>query len=155
MRIGHRSIDYRRTKYRPGLGVCPCPPCHEETARRQAAGEHYELGERFAPCLFLNREEVIAGLWEEANRALQPHRGGILHDLMARQKGGPIDLPLWMCRAAFRLTNRDRAIVATVVQWLGTNVGWCFLERCVRACGYRLVRDEKPLVAGAREGGPL
>jgi len=31
-------------------------------------------------------------------------------------------------------------VAASVVQWLGSPVGWSFLERCVNKCGYNLVR---------------
>ena len=29
-----------------------------------------------------------------------------------------------------RVTFRDAAVAASVIQWLGTNCGWCFLDRC-------------------------
>jgi hypothetical protein len=37
---------------------------------------------------------------------------------------------------------RDRVVAATIVQWLGTNVGSSFLYETLRKCGYKLVKDE-------------
>lgn len=37
------------------------------------------------------------------------------------------------------ITKRDRFIVATIIQWLGTNVGFCWLQETLRQCGYDLV----------------
>lgn len=37
-------------------------------------------------------------------------------------------------------TLRDRQIAATVIQWLGTNVGMCFLDQALARAGYRVVR---------------
>lgn len=41
------------------------------------------------------------------------------------------------------INKRDRYIVATVIQWLGTAVGWCWLEETLRKCGYRIVKMER------------
>lgn len=40
------------------------------------------------------------------------------------------------------MTQRDATIAATLVQWLGTNVGFCFLEQALRRCGYEIVKVE-------------
>lgn len=37
------------------------------------------------------------------------------------------------------LTERERMIAATVVQWLGTNVGTCFLEDTLALVGKKIV----------------
>ena len=37
-----------------------------------------------------------------------------------------------------KITKRDRMIVATVIQWLGTNIGRCFLETAFRKAGWTL-----------------
>ena len=36
------------------------------------------------------------------------------------------------------INERDRFIVATVIQWLGTNVGMSFLESALNKCGHRI-----------------
>lgn len=47
-------------------------------------------------------------------------------------------------RATFlcEITHKERLIVATIIQWLGTNCGRCFLERVLDKCGYRIVKKE-------------
>lgn len=40
------------------------------------------------------------------------------------------------------ITHKERLIVATIIQWLGTNCGRCFLERVLDRCGYRIVKKE-------------
>lgn len=40
-----------------------------------------------------------------------------------------------------KVSGRDRYVAATVVQWLGTNVGFSFLVTCLKAGGYSLVRN--------------
>lgn len=41
-----------------------------------------------------------------------------------------------------REPNEDeKAAVAGVIQWFGTNCGHCFLEETLRASGYRLIHD--------------
>lgn len=39
-----------------------------------------------------------------------------------------------------RLTQREAEIAATVVQWLGSPVGFTFVEKCIERCGYVLRR---------------
>jgi len=34
------------------------------------------------------------------------------------------------------LTEREQRIIATIIQWLGTNVGFHFMGRCLRRAGY-------------------
>jgi hypothetical protein len=38
-----------------------------------------------------------------------------------------------------KATLRDRAVAATIVQWLGTGVGTGFLIRVLDKCGYEIV----------------
>ena len=56
---------------------------------------------------------------------------------MIRDDNQGITRTLTMC---FRITKRDACIVATVIQWLGSNVGFDFLRTCLEKCGYRLDR---------------
>lgn len=95
--------------------------------------------ERFHRCIHVNWEAVFAEEWEET---CQPRPGvnfgwGTLQDLMVRQREG--DGLLFRGRVPFWITKRERVIVATVVQWLGTACGFAFLQKCLRRCGYRLV----------------
>lgn len=41
------------------------------------------------------------------------------------------------------INNRDRMIVATVIQWLGSNCGMCFLGEALERFGARIVYDKK------------
>lgn len=88
------------------------------------------------------REEALARLWEHENR---PRPGinyghGVLQDLMFSPRGHFASLYQGTCRHIIR--NRDAAIVATVVQWLGTNVGFGFLERALKMMGKRIIDIE-------------
>lgn len=38
-------------------------------------------------------------------------------------------------------TPREVAIMASLIQWLGTNVGFAFLESALKRCGYKIVKD--------------
>lgn len=80
---------------------------------------------------YTNKERVFAERWEDTNK---PQRGlnhghGTLQDLMfARSSEGDSGVwPLSAGRVIYEITPRERAIVATVVQWLGTNCGWSWL----------------------------
>lgn len=39
-------------------------------------------------------------------------------------------------------TQRDATVAATMIQWLGTPVGWNFLSETVKKCGYELKKRE-------------
>lgn len=43
----------------------------------------------------------------------------------------------------YELTEREHRIIATIIQWLGTNVGFSFLRLCLERCGYEIVRKTK------------
>jgi hypothetical protein len=102
---------------------------------------------------YINRERVFAEEWEKDNpkryegvsRTLEclfavptpeGHRGAWLSSLSGDG--------LYMRKAfGWRAPSyRDRVVAATVVQWLGTNVGFAFLETCLRKCGYTVRRIE-------------
>lgn len=42
-----------------------------------------------------------------------------------------------------RPTERDEIVAATVIQWLGSNVGFSFVEQALARCGYRIVKEAK------------
>ena len=141
----NKGLRYSRIYYRPGFGVCRCPVCTKAAGggRYQAKGSP-ALGSPVEGCEYVNREQVFAEAWERENI---PSGGdfGILQDNLFKDLEGRTlgDIAFgWGRRLVFKVTGRERVIVATIVQWLGSNVGWCFLEGCIRACGYRLVREE-------------
>jgi len=61
-------------------------------------------------------EKKFAEAWKEMNR--NGHRG-TLEYLLAEDPNWPKD----------EVTSRDRMVAATVIQWLGSNVGQYFLEQ--------------------------
>lgn len=85
---------------------------------------------------FNHREHAFASLWQKENALRRGinHGGGILQDLMVDPN------KTWLWRAI--ISNRDAAIVATVVQWLGSNVGMDFVRRALKRCGYEVVETE-------------
>lgn len=73
------------------------------------------------------REKVLADLWREWN-SRDRFSGGLL-DCLVLGDHGPGRSPTAELGFQFerRITRRERAVAATVVQWLGTNVGTSFL----------------------------
>jgi hypothetical protein len=83
----------------------------------------------------LNKEKIFADRWEEENeeRAWLNHGNGILQDLFIDNHGN------WV----HEITDQERVVAATVVQWLGTNCGWAWLEETLKQCEYKLEPIEK------------
>ena len=94
-----------------------------------------------------HRENAFAETWEQENerRPGLNFGQGMLQDLLAQRS------EKWPHYPSLRkvVDNRDAAIVATVVQWLGTNVGMSFLGEALKRCGFRIERDP----AWERKGG--
>ncbi|MBE3087156.1 MAG: hypothetical protein IMZ64_13165 [Bacteroidetes bacterium] len=44
----------------------------------------------------------------------------------------------------YDLTEREQRIIATIIQWLGTNVGFSFLRRCFQRAGYMIKEVPNP-----------
>jgi hypothetical protein len=42
----------------------------------------------------------------------------------------------------FKITNRDRFVAATVIQWLGSNCGMAFMKEALGKCGFEIVKRE-------------
>lgn len=80
------------------------------------------------------REEAFARIWEKENepRAQGPCLAWLLHAKPCENSifGEATDRPL---------TQEEVTVSATVIQWLGSNVGWCFLGEALRECGYEIV----------------
>lgn len=91
---------------------------------------------------FCAREESFAAQWEHENvrRRGISFGHGILQDLMF-EPNRPLDVFSYpKCRQIIR--NREAAIVATIVQWLGTNVGNAFLEEALARHARQIVEIE-------------
>jgi len=89
------------------------------------------------------RELSFQKSWEIENKESIKYNGSNEVDLLQflfTQEGGSFFFG-WRKRVK-TITNRDRMIVATVIQWLGSNVGFCFLERMLKSAGYELKRAD-------------
>lgn len=88
-------------------------------------------------CETNDREKAFMLEWYEANKikSYMNFGYGLLQDLFVDQDKHRIK------RLHYVITQNDRAIVATVIQWLGTNIGLSFLESALKRCGYKLVKQ--------------
>jgi len=89
------------------------------------------------------REKAFHDNWLHENAPISHinHGHGILQDLFIETTGSfSILLGGKMIE---EINNRDRMIVATVIQWLGTNCGMAFLEETLNDFGARIVYDKK------------
>lgn len=87
-------------------------------------------------------EKALADLWEKENGRIGNvnYGQGILQDLFGEPHkffGGRV--PTWK----HVVTPKERWVVATVIQWLGTNCGQSFLQEAFRKAGFRIERIEK------------
>jgi len=81
------------------------------------------------------REKAFASHWEEENKKnpMLNSGQGILQNKFII--GEPYNY-----KRILNILPLHRLIVATVIQWLGSNCGFCFLEECLDKCGYRIVK---------------
>lgn len=82
------------------------------------------------------RELAFAEQWKQENELFQ-----ILQHLLVSENGLPFADSV--CSKVERMAEYDQLsanIAATVVQWLGSNVGMDFLRCALERCGYKLVR---------------
>jgi hypothetical protein len=86
------------------------------------------------------REMAFYEQWQEENAPISGHNNGhgILQDLFIES-----DTMGFRRKVVEEISNRDRMIVATVVQWLGSNCGMCFLDEALGRFGAKIVYDKK------------
>lgn len=139
-----RGLHHRRTAYRPGFGVCQCPVCRAAFDASGGRLEGPDYGSPVEGCAYVNREMEFARLWEQEH-APRNGRADLSQELMRRPaKRGEQRDPLWnRGPVAWVLTRRDRIILATIVQWLGSNIGFDFLRRALRECGYDITERRR------------
>ena len=77
------------------------------------------------------KEVIFAKHWESANTGTSSTLNWLL---------GPHNQQV-------EVSGRERIVAATVVQWLGSPIGFNFLEEALKECGYTL----EP-IAAAKEG---
>jgi hypothetical protein len=84
-------------------------------------------------------EKAFADLWEEMNGEDRGHINsgqGVLQDLFMSNRNG-------FHYVQHMVSDSERYVAATVVQWLGTNCGFSFLIEALRKCGYRIVEGDE------------
>lgn len=99
---------------------------------------------------YINREQVFAEEWEKDNPIRWEGSSRTLHCLFfvhdrrapRRMIEGP-DSTNGRWAFGGPPTYRDRVVAATVIQWLGSNVGFAFVETALRKCGYRVSRIDE------------
>lgn len=137
-----RGIHFKRTLYRPGFGVCYCPACAKAAMPRHVGSdrESRALGSPVEGCTYVNREAVFQAAW-----AAEHDRFTDTAQLLMERplKDGEKRCLFFRGPFAFILNYRDRVIIATVIQWLGSNIGFAFLMSALAACGYEVRRKEK------------
>lgn len=78
------------------------------------------------------REKAFQQQWLKENH---PSAGyGYYGIIQALFEDKPINSPFK--QTIISVNNRDRRIVATIIQWLGSNIGFNFLENSLKNCGY-------------------
>ena len=82
--------------------------------------------------------QLLMIISEEAARQFDgPNQDGHQYHLFNSFMNGPE-----MC--VYELTEREQRIIATIVQWLGTNVGFSFIVRCLQKAGYAVTDIREP-----------
>lgn len=105
-----------------------------------AESEHVGISvDRIHHC---EREKAFHDQWKKKNEAI---RGinfgeGILQDLFINANVQSMNIRKW----ELEITKRERMIVATVIQWLGSNIGMEFLSSTLKKCGYEIVKKQQP-----------
>jgi hypothetical protein len=69
-------------------------------------------------------------------------REAAFHDQWLHEQGSNLLLKLLDGANLGDLSHREATIAATLIQWLGTNVGFCFLENALKRCGYKSTKIE-------------
>lgn len=87
---------------------------------------------------YCERERAFAETWFKENEPISGinNGNGILQDLFFENRN------LHQRKMLHEITPIERRIVATVIQWLGTNVGMSFLSDCFKKAGYELTKIE-------------
>jgi len=110
---------------------------------KQGKRKHPDRGYKYERVFQSNGdlEKAFADLWEEANgsnRGAVNFGQGLLQDLFMER-----DTFNW-ASCVHQITDNERYVAATVVQWLGTNCGFAFLMEALRKAGYRIVDEREP-----------
>jgi len=89
------------------------------------------------------REVVLAKLWKEESKAnLLEHLFTVPCSEDDKDKSRHSHQFGWYKTPLGDVQDRDRIVAATIVQWLGSPVGFSFLNEAIKKCGYRIVPIE-------------
>ena len=108
------------------------PEEYESVASRNGARN---MGWRHERIPYNPREMAFAKEWERENKKPRSLGEPILTALHRGPRESLLSEGTLLCEP----TNRERCIVATIIQWLGSNVGFAWLERTLNDCGYSIV----------------
>lgn len=86
------------------------------------------------------REQAFHDQWQQANAPVSGVNNGhgILQDLFI-ERGNPM---AFSRSVREEMSNRDRMIAATVIQWLGSNCGMCFLNEALGRFGAKITETK-------------
>lgn len=100
---------------------------------------------RLRPEASNQREQAFVDTWAKENSyhdllallySVPANRG----DDGAERVYDPMYLEAWAKFPLGDVTERDRIVVATIIQWFGSNCGFDFIRQAVEKCGYTLER---------------
>jgi len=89
------------------------------------------------------REKGFVEQWERENqntdmvRCLLNKPRGIIGVIQTPYDGLPLE----------EISERDRVVAATIVQWLGSNVGWSFIEEALGRSGFQIIKTKESVTA--------
>jgi len=86
-------------------------------------------------------ENALSKHWREENKkkVYLNHGQGVLQDLFIHRTGSPFCITAGSIRF-LKISKRDRLIAATVIQWLGSNIGFCWLQEALSKAGYDITK---------------
>lgn len=96
------------------------------------------------------REVAFFKIWQKENHYNQRSKGdSLLQQLMTERSSEPKEgfnrdfggMSMFgeYVKSHHLITQKEAEIVATTIQWLGSNVGICFLRQALEECGKRIV----------------
>ncbi len=84
------------------------------------------------------REVAFAEQWQKENKVYTDLDLPILQELFI--KGNRHESIFAKVEIIEKIDQRDARIVATVMQWLGSNCGMSYLHESLAKCGYKIVK---------------
>ena len=101
------------------------------------------------------REVAFFKLWQKENHYDQNSKGvSLLQHLMIERASEPkegfvrdfsgMSVFGQYMKVHHHINQKEAEIVATTIQWLGSNVGMCFLGQALKECGKKIVKINNP-----------